>query len=81
MSLSFAMKGSTKPTFHGAHSHTKLEIRGNFYASGPQPVGDDGGVPQWVADAFAYFPSLREIALNGDTHGVVYSRFADEVPE
>lgn len=79
MTTVFAMKGNAGPIFHGAHSRSKLEIKGCFTAQGPQPVGDEGGVPQWIADAFAAMPHLQQLALNGEHSGVIYSRMNIEV--
>lgn len=60
--------------YHGSHSRTKLEIKGHFSTSGPQPVSDDGGVPILVADIFRNMPKIQSVTLNGESSGVVYSR-------
>jgi hypothetical protein len=82
MSYTFLMRGpkSDAQVFHGAHSRSPLEIRGQFSMTGPQPVGD-GGVPKWVADLFESMPDLKQVALSTDKRGVVWSRLSDESKE
>lgn len=74
----FLMKGASGVRYHGSHSRTKLEIRGAIGMSGPQPVSDDGGVPELVHQLFQQFPKLQQVALGADTFGVVYQRMRDE---
>lgn len=69
-----AMEGSKGKKIHGAYSMRPLEIKGNFHCSGPQPIGCDGGVPEWVANVFDSFPHLNQIALSGENSGVVWTR-------
>lgn len=78
MSITFALKGGKARTFHGSHSRTPLSISGTWQFSGPQPVDDDGGVPQWVADLFDRMPDLKRIALGTETGGVVWSRRSED---
>ena len=71
----FAMKDNTSPRIHGSHAFGKLEIRGAFSFSGPQPVGVDGGVPQWVGDLLDANPDIQQIAVSCETgSSVVWSR-------
>ncbi len=77
MSILFAMKGSNAKTIHGAHAHGPLEIRGHFTSQGPQPIGAEGGCPQWVADLLEKHPDIQQVALSGEHCGVVWSRIAD----
>jgi hypothetical protein len=77
VSTVFLMSGSKAKAFHGTYSRTRLDIRGTHSLSGPQPIGE-GGVPQWVADAFDAHPGLMQIALNGEDRGAVYSRLEEE---
>lgn len=90
MSTTFLMrdrKATTDPdrpvfsqrVFHGAHSHTKLEIRGQWHVQGPQPVSDGGGVPKLVADIFDAYPQVQKVAVATDTGGSVFSRINHEV--
>ena len=74
MALVFSMKGNTQRQVHGAHAHGPLEIKGHFTASGPQPVDNDGGCPQWVADLLDQHPDIQRVALSGDKWGVVWQR-------
>lgn len=74
----FVMKGAAGVRYHGSHSRTKLDIRGHVSMSGPQPVSDDGGVPELVHQLFQQFPHLKQVALGAETHGVVYQRMTDE---
>lgn len=91
MSQTFVMRDrkaqSDKPVFrervfHGAHSRSGIEVTGHWSTQGPQPVGE-GGVPQWVADAFDADPRLMQVALSGEHEGQkfgsVYSRIEHEV--
>lgn len=75
---SFLMKGATGVRYHGSHSRSKLDIRGHISMSGPQPVGDEGGVPELVHQLFQQFPKLQQVALGAETFGVVYQRMKDE---
>jgi hypothetical protein len=70
----FLMKGASGVRYHGAYSRTTLEIRGTWRMSGPQPVGDDGGVPDLVHQVFEQFPKVQRIALSYEGGGVVFSR-------
>jgi len=72
--MTFAMKGSLAPQIHSAFSRTRLEIRGCFHIVGPQPVGVEGGAPQWVADVLSAHPEIEEIVVNRGTDGVCYTR-------
>lgn len=78
MPFVFALKGSNTKTIHGAHARGPLEIRGHFTAQGPQPIGEEGGCPQWVADLLEKHPDIQKVALSGDNGGVVWSRIADK---
>lgn len=78
MAQTFAMRGNKSEVYHGAHSRTPLEIRGSFSMSGPQPVGDDGGVPTAVAEIFRAMPHCQTISLGNEKGGVVYSRLASD---
>ena len=75
---SFAMKGCKKRLIHGAHSVGALEISGHFQFQGPQPVDDNDGVPQWVADILDKHPDINQIALCKKDSGVVYSRMVED---
>ena len=79
MSTIFAMKGGPGRTFHGAYSRTAMEIKGHWHMQGPQPVSDDGGVPQWAADLFDAMPDLMQIALATKRGGVVWTRPEPEI--
>ena len=70
----FAMRGNKSRQVHASHSITPLEIRGLFNMCGAQPVGVDGGAPQWVADALETNPRIEEIKDSG----VVYTRMSTE---
>lgn len=74
MSTTFVMKGSTAKTVHGAYAHGPLVIKGHFTMSGPQPIDNTDGCPQWVADLLDQHPDLQRIALSGDKWGVVFTR-------
>ena len=68
------MKGNTAKTVHGAHAHGPLEIKGRFTMQGPQPIDNENGCPQWVADLLDQYPDVQQVALSGDKWGVVFSR-------
>jgi len=72
--ITFAMRGNTDRCLHGAHSHTPLEIKGHFHYQGPQPVGCEGGAPQWVADLMDQYPDVECVAINRKNGGVVWGR-------
>lgn len=60
----------------GCHG-SDIRITGCFYAQGPQVVGE-GGVPQWVMDAFRANPGLDKLASVDDAaRGVVWLRPAE----
>lgn len=61
-------------TIPTAHSAKQLEFTGVFTIQGPQIVGGDGGVPEWVHDLFKDHPEIETIAFNFDHNGVVYQR-------
>lgn len=77
MSKTFAMKGGTGKRVHGAYSRSPLEIKGHFTMSGPQPIDDESGCPQWVADLFDQHPDIQRVALSGDEWGAVFSRIPE----
>jgi hypothetical protein len=79
MALVFAMKANTKPQVHGSHAHGPLEIKGRFTSSGPQPIGTDGGCPQWVADLLDQHLDIQQVALSGDKWGVVWQRMPSSI--
>lgn len=70
----FAMRGSNRKTIYSSHSNRPLEISGSWFVSGPQPVGTEGGCPQFVADIFNQYPELKTISLGFEKSGVVFSR-------
>jgi hypothetical protein len=72
----FALKGNTKKQIHGAHARGPLEIKGCFHAQGPQPVDNDGGAPQWVADLMDQYPDVNQVAISSDGHSTVWSRIS-----
>jgi NaMN:DMB phosphoribosyltransferase len=74
MAIVFALKGSDARQVHGSHAHGPLEIKGRFTSSGPQPIDNDGGCPEWVADLLDQFPDIQQVALSGDKWGVVWQR-------
>lgn len=74
MGTTFAIKGNTAKTVHGAHAHGPLEIKGRFTMQGPQPIDDENGCPQWVSDLLDQYPDVQQVALSGDKCGVVFSR-------
>lgn len=74
----FLMRGATGVRYHGSHSRTKLEIRGHISMSGPQPVSDNGGVPELVHQLFQQFPQLQQVALGAADCGVVFQRIQEE---
>lgn len=80
MSKSFLMHGNTAKRVHGAHSYSALDIRGHFMMSGPQGIGK-GGCPQWVSDAMDANPDIKQIAINGENSGVVFTRMAEAIAE
>ncbi len=73
----FAMRGNTEKKLHGAHSHTRLDIRGSFWMQGPQPVS---GLPEWIVKAFEDDPNIMELAINTGENGVLYSRMDPPEP-
>ncbi|MEJ7932535.1 hypothetical protein WG922_21375 [Ramlibacter sp. AN1015] len=78
----FLLKGSKAIRYHGAHSRVPLEIMGKFTLSGPQPVDNDGGVPEAIHAMFEARPGLHRIALSTkDGGGVVWTRIDDEASE
>lgn len=78
MSITFALKGNTGRRVHTSFSRTKLEIRGHFSMSGPQPVGGNG-CPEWIADLFDANPNLTQIALGNEESGIVYQRIPETI--
>ena len=77
MSTTFLLKGAAGTRYHGAYSRTTLEVRGTWGMSGPQPVSEDGGVPDLVHQLFEQFPKVQRIALGYEGGGAVFSRMAD----
>lgn len=67
----FALKGNQEEKLHGSHSSTPLELRGHFYAQGPQPIS---ALPAWIVQAFQDIPEITQIAINTENHAVVYQR-------
>lgn len=67
----------SKPTLHGSHSCSKLEIRGHFHITGPQPVGVEGGAPQWAYDLMKDNPRIESIAVAYEGGGVVWSKMKE----
>lgn len=60
--------------YYGTHSRGPLDIRGDWSASGMQPV-KDGGVPECVAEVFRSMPQVKRIALEAEGGaGVVWQR-------
>lgn len=78
MPLKFAMKGSKEKRVYAAHATGELEIKGLFHCKGPQPIDDNGGAPQWIADLFDRYPDIDKIALSGEKHSVVYGRMKED---
>jgi hypothetical protein len=70
----FGMRGFKGRTIPSAHSATPLEIKGAWTMQGPQVVGGEGGVPEWVFDLFQANPHLEQIALGYERGGVLYHR-------
>lgn len=64
-------------TMHSAHSCEQLSFSGVFTMQGPQVVGGEGGVPEWVYDIFVQHPEIEVIAFNFEKNGVVYQRPKD----
>jgi hypothetical protein len=63
----------------GCHG-SKIEIKGCFFAQGPQVVGEHG-VPQWVMDAFNNTPKLERLAIcDKEGRGVVWLRPSEAEP-
>ena len=79
--MRMALRGYKGQRFYSSFSRGPLEIKGMFWASGPQPVGGEGGVPQDIADLFDSRPDLKTISLEwtaeGQTCAVVYSRMKE----
>ena len=74
----FAMKGNKAKCVYGSHSLQPLEIRGCFTVRGPQPVGIEGGTPQWVSDLFDTQPDIDIVCISGKNGGVVWNRIGGE---
>lgn len=79
MSIQFSIplegkKGQAR-RFHGAYANGELEIKGSFVFSGPQPVNNEGGIPEYIVQLFDHFPDIDQIALSGKKGSRVYSRF------
>lgn len=72
MGLSFTLKGYKGKTVRSAFSRIRLEIKGHFHIQGPQPVGEEGGAPEWVYELFKLDPDIEEIAINKKDSGVIY---------
>lgn len=70
----FVMRNYKRRTIHGAHSTGPLEIRGHFHLQGNQPIDNDGGVPQWVADYLEQHTDVTSIAISGKHYSVVWTR-------
>lgn len=77
MPIVFALKGNTSKKVYTGISHSPLEVKGHFHFQGPQPVGCEGGAPEWVAAAFDNNPKLNMVALSYEDSGVVYSRMKE----
>jgi len=71
------MKGSNGRKVFGAHAIGELQIKGTFHAQGPQPIDNDSGAPEWVADYFDSHADIDQIALSGKGHSVIYGRIDD----
>lgn len=72
--MRFVLKGFEGDTVGRANSFSPLEIKGNWSTQGRQPVGGEGGAPEWVLQLFEQNQSITQIAINTDDNGVVYSR-------
>lgn len=77
----FSMRGAKGPQYHGSYVRTPMEIRGAVSMSGPQPVSNEGGVPELVHQLFQAYPGVKRIALGTDTGGVVYHRMDNQDQE
>lgn len=72
--LTFALRGNTRPQLHASYSCTPLEVKGHFHMSGPQPVSNNGGAPEWVAQVLRDHPDVEAIAVCREHGGVVWQR-------
>ena len=60
---------------HGSHAVDRMEISAMWHLRGPQPVGLDGGCPEWVAKAMEENEDIELIAIQKKDYGsVVWSR-------
>jgi hypothetical protein len=76
----FTPKESTVERIHASYSRKALDIRGTWYMSGPQPVGVDGGAPQWVWDLFEQDETIQTVTVGRADYGVVYARMTPQPP-
>lgn len=76
--MNFALKGYKQRTIHGAHATGRLTFRGCFHLQAPQPVDNDGGAPEWVADMLDKNPDIEQIAISWKDKGIVWSRMKEE---
>lgn len=63
--------------YHKAVSRTALSIRGTFFLQGPARIGPHA-IPEEIGVIFAKYPTVHQVAFNGDTHGEVYTRMRPE---
>jgi hypothetical protein len=79
--MMFALKGNKSRTIYSQTSREPLEVKGVWQVSGPQVVGGEGGVPEWVWDAFQSNPRITFITVEYEGGGVVYRRPDQEVTD
>ena len=48
---------------HGSHAVDKMSISAMWHLQGPQPVGAEGGCPEWVAKAMEENEDIELIAI------------------
>ena len=75
--MNFVTKGYEGKIIHGSHAMGSLEIKGTFHISGPQPVNNEGGAPEWVADLLEKYPEINQVALSGEKWSVVWGRMEE----
>lgn len=68
-------------TIQSAHSVEQLTITGVFTIQGPQVVGGEGGIPEWVYDMFKDNPKILTVAINYEHNGVVYQQPFDLIED
>lgn len=61
--------------YHSTFCQGDLEIRGILTTSGPQPVSEDGGVPEFVADIFRKDVSVQTVVISREwVDGMTWKR-------